>query len=214
MTTGSTGAQPTTLGADSARATRSTEGARPTEPGPRVPPPTSADDVLEAEPTIEGEDFSRVAFTQAAVAQMQRLIDRNGPLMFHQSGGCCDGSSPMCFAQGDFLTGDADVHLGDLVVAAEGDGADGEGAGATGGARGDGTNDGAGGDSFTVPVWMSRNQFEYWRHTHLTIDVVPGRGAGFSLEAPEGVRFLIRSRLLTDEEADALAAEELQTSAG
>jgi len=101
--------------------------------------------------------------------------------MFHQSGGCCDGSSPMCYPDGDFLTGDADVHLGDLVVRPD----DGEG--------------------LTVPVWMSRAQFEYWKHTHLTIDVVPGRGAGFSVEAPEGVRFLIRSRLLTDEEWAALA---------
>jgi uncharacterized protein (DUF779 family) len=77
----------------------------------------------------------------------------------------------MCYPLGDLIVGDADVHLGDLTV-----------------------------DDFTVPVWMSRSQFAYWRHTHLTIDVVPGRGAGFSLEAPEGVRFLIRSRLLTDEE--------------
>src|SRR5699024_6881401 len=78
-------------------------------PAPGLPEPTADDDVLEMEPTIEGEDFSRVAFTQAALVQIQRLIDRNGPLMFHQSGGCCDGSSPMCFPEGDFLTGDADV---------------------------------------------------------------------------------------------------------
>ena len=99
--------------------------------------------------------------------------------MFHQSGGCCDGSSPMCYPVGDFLTGDADVHLGDLSIGS------------------------AGTDADTVPVWMSRAQFEYWRHTHLTIDVVPGRGAGFSVEAPHGVRFLMRSRLLTDEEVAA-----------
>ncbi|HYQ75371.1 DUF779 domain-containing protein [Cellulomonas sp.] len=108
------------------------------------------------------------------------MRDQHGELMFHQSGGCCDGSSPMCYPAGEFLTGDADVHLGDLDVAADADAPAGEG--------------------FAVPVWMSRSQFAYWRHTHLTIDVVPGRGAGFSLEAPEGVRFLIRSRLLTDEE--------------
>ena len=52
---------------------------------------------------------------------------------------------------------------------------------------------------------MSVSQFQLWRHTHLTIDVVPGRGAGLSLEAPEGVRFLIRSRLLSAEEQAALA---------
>jgi uncharacterized protein (DUF779 family) len=89
----------------------------------------------------------------------------------------------MCYADGDFITGDADVHLGDLTV------------------EPDGENEG-----FSVPVWMSRNQFEYWRHTHLTIDVVKGRGAGFSLEAPEGVRFMIRSRLFTDEESEQLEA--------
>jgi len=98
--------------------------------------------------------------------------------MFHQSGGCCDGSSPMCYPLGDFITSDADVLLAELPLE-------------------------PGGDE-RIPVWMSRNQFEYWKHTHLTIDVVTGRGAGFSLEAPHGVRFLIRSRLLTDDEVAAL----------
>ncbi len=119
----------------------------------------------------------RVALTPAAADLLRRLRDQHGELMFHQSGGCCDGSSPMCYPAGELLTGDADVHLGDLHVPAS-----------------------DAGDGFDVPVWMSRAQFAYWQHTHLTIDVVPGRGAGFSLEAPEGVRFLIRSRLLTDEE--------------
>lgn len=114
----------------------------------------------------------RVGITEAAGELLGRLVAAHGPVMFHQSGGCCDGSAPMCYPRGEFRTGQSDVHLGDLVV------------------------DGAG----EVPVWMSGPQFEYWRHTHLTIDVVPGRGSGFSLEAPEGVRFLIRSRLLTDEE--------------
>ncbi|WP_407940079.1 DUF779 domain-containing protein [Nakamurella leprariae] len=107
------------------------------------------------------------------------MTDRHGPLMFHQSGGCCDGSSPMCYPLGDFITSDSDVRLGDLVVE---------------------------GLESPVTVWMSASQFEYWRHTHLTIDVVPGRGSGFSVEAPEGVRFLIRSRLLTDEEVAELDA--------
>jgi uncharacterized protein (DUF779 family) len=114
----------------------------------------------------------RVGVTEAAADMLRKLGATNGPLMFHQSGGCCDGSSPMCYPLGEFRTGGSDVHLGDLVV--------------------EGMND--------VPVWMSKSQFEYWKHTHLTIDIVPGRGSGFSLEAPEGVRFLIRSRLLTDEE--------------
>jgi len=132
-----------------------------------------------------GAPPARVALTDDAAALLARLRPVHGELMFHQSGGCCDGSSPMCYPQGDFLLGDADVHLGDLVVS---DGPD--EAGAPGGAAG----------RFVVPVWMSRAQFEYWKHTHLTIDVVPGRGAGFSVEAPEGVRFIIRSRLLTDDE--------------
>jgi uncharacterized protein len=120
--------------------------------------------------------YSRVDVTAEAAELLRRLVASHGPLMFHQSGGCCDGSSPMCFLDGEFITSDADVLLGDIVV---------------------------GGTPATVPVWMSVSQFDYWKHTHLTIDVVPGRGSGFSLEAPEGVRFLIRSRLLTDDELKA-----------
>ncbi|CAN5465407.1 DUF779 domain-containing protein [soil metagenome] len=111
--------------------------------------------------------------TDAAATLIRDLTERHGPVMFHQSGGCCDGSSPMCFPDGEFLLGDGDVHLGDLDVGLE----------------------------RRVPVHMSAAQFAYWSHTHLTIDVVPGRGAGFSLEAPHGVRFLIRSRLMTDAES-------------
>ena len=119
---------------------------------------------------------SRVAVTDEAADLLRRLVGINGPVMFHQSGGCCDGSSPMCFPDGDFLLSDADIKLGDLDIGLE----------------------------QPVPMWMSRSQFEYWSHTHLTVDVVPGRGAGFSLEAPYGVRFLIRSRLFTDEETGLL----------
>ncbi|MEU7788178.1 DUF779 domain-containing protein [Amycolatopsis sp. NPDC049159] len=118
----------------------------------------------------------RVDLTPAAADLLRQLVSRHGPVMFHQSGGCCDGSAPMCYPAGEFKTGQSDVNLGALEV--------------------EGIED--------VPVWMSGPQFEYWKHTHLTIDVVPGRGSGFSLEAPEGVRFLIRSRLLTDEESAAL----------
>ncbi|QOR69836.1 DUF779 domain-containing protein [Ruania alkalisoli] len=147
-------------------------------------------------PQVEAQ---RVDLTQAAADLLVRLREWHGELMFHQSGGCCDGSSPMCYPQGDFLTSEADVHLGDLVVQA--------GAGAESGGRSGAVSESTFTDSlFTVPVWMSRTQFEYWRHTHLTIDVVPGRGAGFSVEAPEGLRFLIRSRLLTDEESEALSS--------
>lgn len=121
----------------------------------------------------------RVAVTDPAASLLRELTDEHGPLMFHQSGGCCDGSSPMCYPLGEFRTGASDVHLGDLDV----------------------------GLPEPVPVWMSRSQFELWSHTHLTIDVVPGRGSGFSVEAPTGRRFLIRSRLMSDEEAVRLDAE-------
>jgi len=121
----------------------------------------------------------RVAVTPEAAEMMRRLRAEHGPLMFHQSGGCCDGSSPMCFAQGDFITGDADELLGQIDA----------------------------GTGEPIDVWMSKEQFAYWRHTHLTIDIVPGRGAGFSLEGPTGFRFLIRSRLFTDEESAELGNE-------
>jgi uncharacterized protein len=120
----------------------------------------------------------RVSVTEEAAEMLRRLRVEHGPLMFHQSGGCCDGSSPMCFPAGEFITGDADVHLADLEV----------------------------GTPEKIPVWMSREQFGYWSHTHLTIDLVPGRGAGFSVEAPTGFRFMIRSRLFSDAEAEQLAA--------
>lgn len=111
---------------------------------------------------------ARVEITPAAAALVGRLVEQHGPLLFHQSGGCCDGSAPMCFPRGDFRVGATDLFLGDIAG---------------------------------QPFYIGAAQFEYWRHTHLTIDVVPGRGAGFSVEAPEGVRFLTRSRLFTDEEA-------------
>ena len=117
-----------------------------------------------------------VAITPAAAELLARLRERHGPLMFHQSGGCCDGSSPMCYPDGDFIVGDRDVLLGVLDV-------------------GDG-----------VPVWISGPQFQAWKHTQLVIDLVPGRGGGFSLEAPEGMRFLSRGRAFSDAENAELAA--------
>lgn len=131
-------------------------------------------------------DVSRVAVTPEAAELLRGLRAKHGPLMFHQSGGCCDGSSPMCYPDGEFLPGVADVYLGAIDIADPAAPAS------------DPAHD-------QVPVWMGKAQFEYWRHTHLTIDVVDGRGAGFSLEAPTGRRFLIRSRLFTDEESRALA---------
>jgi len=121
---------------------------------------------------------SRILATPEAEALIARLTARHGPLMFHQSGGCCDGSAPMCFPRGEFRVGGQDVLLGH--VAGEVDGG--------------------------VPVWIGAAQFEYWRHTQVTIDVVPGRGAGMSLESPEGVRFIVRSRVFSDEENAALEA--------
>jgi len=122
---------------------------------------------------------TRVDVTPAAADLMRSLRGQHGPLMFHQSGGCCDGSSPMCYLEGEFRTGQSDVLLESLKI-----------------------------DGVAEPItfWMSKSQFELWKHTHLTVDVVPGRGSGFSLESPEGVRFLIRSRLLTEDEIAALAA--------
>jgi len=116
---------------------------------------------------------SRVELTAAAEELIRSLHGRHGSLMFHQSGGCCDGSAPMCFPAGEFRTGSSDVQLAALSVE---------------------------GVAEPITFWMSASQFERWKHTHLTVDVVPGRGSGFSLEAPDGVRFLIRSRLLTSDE--------------
>jgi len=121
---------------------------------------------------------SRVDVTDDAAALLRELRTTHGqPLMFHQSGGCCDGSAPMCYTQGTFLTGASDVHLGDLDV----------------------------GLTEPVPVYISREQFAYWSHTHITIDVVAGRGAGFSIEGPTGHRFIIRSRIFTEDETAELA---------
>ncbi len=117
----------------------------------------------------------RVVATEAALELITRLRARHGPVIFHQSGGCCDGSSPMCYAEGDLITGDSDRRIGEI-----------------------------GGCAF----FIGAAQFDYWRHTQLVIDVVPGRGGMFSLENGEGVRFLTRSRVFTDEEYLALKAVE------
>jgi uncharacterized protein (DUF779 family) len=127
---------------------------------------------LEATVVRPGETRSRVALAEPSVALLRRLWSRHGPLMFHQSGGCCDGSAPMCYPVGEFVTSEADVLLGVFDLAAAGE------------------------PTQPLSFWMSAEQFQYWSHTHLTVDVVPGRGSGFSVEAPEGVRFLIRSDLM------------------
>ena len=113
----------------------------------------------------------RVLATDSALDLIADLRKKHGDLMFHQSGGCCDGSSPMCYPKDGFILGPSDVKLGEI-----------------------------GGAGF----YMSDSQFEYWKHTQLIIDVVQGRGGMFSLENPEGVRFLTRSRVFTDEELNQL----------
>lgn len=120
----------------------------------------------------------KVSVTPAAARLLGELTERHGPLMFHQSGGCCDGSSPMCYPAGEFRVSDADVYLGEIAGA---------------------------------PFYIGAAQYAYWRHTHLTVDVVPGRGGGFSVEAPTGFRFLTRSRVFTDEEAAELECEPVRT---
>jgi hypothetical protein len=117
--------------------------------------------------------ISRITCTPAAAALIQSLKEEFGELLFHQSGGCCDGSSPMCFQKGDFKIGYSDVCLG--------------------------TTEGS-------EFWMSKDQFEYWQHTKLTLDVVQGRGSSFSIEIPRGVRFMIRSEMFSDEEREHLEA--------
>lgn len=113
------------------------------------------------------KDLKRVVATDATLELIALLKSQHGSLMFHQSGGCCDGSSPMCYPTGEFRIGGQDLLIGEIA---------------------------------DCPFYIGADQFEYWKHTQLIIDVVPGRGGMFSLEGPEGKRFLTRSRLYTDEE--------------
>ncbi|QFT89175.1 hypothetical protein FIU87_11000 [Bacillus sp. THAF10] len=107
--------------------------------------------------------MEKVLATDSALGLIEKLQKRHGPVLFHQSGGCCDGSSPMCYPKDEFMIGDSDVLLGEIGNA---------------------------------PFYMNKKQYEYWKHTQLIIDVVNGRGGMFSLEGPEGVRFLTRSKIL------------------
>jgi len=115
--------------------------------------------------------YERVEITDKAIEILNQLKEKHGDLIFHQSGGCCDGSAPMLIAKEDMYLDDSDILLGQL-----------EG----------------------VNYYMNQDQFEYWKYTHLTVDVTEGRGSSFSLEIPLGVRFIIHSRLLSDIENDAL----------
>ncbi len=111
--------------------------------------------------------YQRVDLTQAAANLIATLKEKHGELMFHLSGGCCDGSQPMCFEKGDFKIGGSDIKIGAIA---------------------------------DCEFFMSKDQYEYWKHTHLTIDVIPGRGSSFSLEIPLGFRFIVQSRLFTEVE--------------
>ena len=113
----------------------------------------------------------RVIATDKAIDLIEKLKKLHGPLMFHQSGGCCDGSQPMCFPDGEFIIGNSDVYLGDVAG---------------------------------CKFYMNHDQFEYWKHTQLTLDVTPGRGSSFSLEIPLGVRFFIHSRIFSEKELEEL----------
>ena len=114
----------------------------------------------------------RIDLTEEASKVIHQLKEKFGELMFHQSGGCCDGSQPMCFEKGDFILGSSDICLGEIA---------------------------------SCEFWMSKDQFEYWQYTHLTIDITLGRGSSFSLEIPMGLRFITKSRLFTPEELTDLA---------
>ena len=129
----------------------------------------------------------RIEVAPEAEVLLRKLSEVNGPLMFHQSGGCCDGSAPMCYLRGEFRVGAADVLLGELEIE---------------------------GVAEPIQVWISLEQFEYWKHTSITIDAVPGRGGGFSLETPEGMRFIIRSRVFTDDEARELDGQPVMLGSG
>ena len=127
------------------------------------------------------DQTTRVKITPAAAAVVDQLRAKNGELMFHQSGGCCDGSSPMCYPKGELIVGSSDVWLGEV----------------------------AGCDFF-----MAKDQFEFWQHTELTIDITEGRGASFSLEIPLGLRFVTKSRVFTYEESQNLVPTHSGDSAG
>jgi uncharacterized protein (DUF779 family) len=111
--------------------------------------------------------IDRVKITAEAKKIMDKLRQKHGELMFHQSGGCCDGSSPMCYKKGQFRTGKSDVKLGEI---------------------------------YGAEFWMAKDQYKYWQYMQLTIDVKPGRGSSFSLEIPLGVRFLIKSKMFTEQQ--------------
>ena len=139
---------------------------------------------------------ARVVATEPAVELIRELVGQQGPVMFHQSGGCCDGSAPMCYPDGEFKVGQRDVLVGELDL------------GAPGGAAEPDDDDEARGNSSSsstrVRIWISGPQFATWKHTQLVLDAIPGRGSGFSLENPTGKRFLSRARTFDEHEMELL----------
>ena len=109
----------------------------------------------------------KIDITEKAKKIVEKIKDKHGDLIFHQSGGCCDGSAPMIFEKDDMYLDESDILLGEIA---------------------------------NVPFYMNKDQYEYWKHTHLTVDITEGRGASFSLEIPLGVRFIVHSRLLTEQD--------------
>ncbi len=136
--------------------------------------------------TSQGSVPDRVIATQSGTDLLTKLTELHGGLMIHQSGGCCDGSAPMCYPVGEYRIGQRDVLVGEIELPSP---------------------------LPPVRIWIAGDQFQVWKHTQLIIDVVPGRGAGFSLEAPEGVRFLSRARAFSDEENAVLEANPPKTGA-
>ena len=111
--------------------------------------------------------IERLSFTKDTEDLVNELTEIHGDLVFHQSGGCCDGSAPMCFPRDEFKVGSRDIYLGEIKG---------------------------------QPFFIAHDQYAYWEHTKLIIDVVPGRGGMFSLEGPTGKRFLTRSKVFSDDE--------------
>ena len=110
---------------------------------------------------------TRLSSTKETRDLLRELIKNHGPVVFHQSGGCCDGSAPMCFPRKEFRVGSRDIFLGTIC---------------------------------DQPFFIAADQYSYWEHTQLIIDVVPGRGGMFSIEGPSGKRFLTRSKVFTEDE--------------
>jgi uncharacterized protein (DUF779 family) len=114
--------------------------------------------------------IKRLLVTPAAAEVIEQLKKENGELVFNQSGGCCDGTAPMCYAKSDFHVPSRNVKMGEICG---------------------------------CEFFIDKDQFEYFRHTEITIDVKVEKAAfgnSFSLEIDLGYQFITKSRIFTDEE--------------